>query len=259
MGLGCVLGVGACSAPQEAEHVELTVETDATQLGPVTTNLGYSVELTEARIMVRDLTFATGGDLLTRSFVERTYDWLIPTAHAHPGHFEGGDVTGELPGALVLDFLPGQEQTLGTATFLAGDYRSANMTFGRAASSDVENQDDPLLGHTAILRGTAKSDDKTVEFFVLVAIEDGTALMGIPFEAHIDGSTGHSLGVQLRALDEIEGDTLFDDVDFALLDDNHDGHITISPEQTSKTATEAHSTLSRALLVHDFYAIKLAK
>lgn len=256
---GCAVGVGACSAPQEAQQVELVVETDATELRRVSTNLGYSVELTEARITVRDLTFALGGDLLSRNSLHHAYDWLVPSALAHPGHFEGGDVTGQLPERLLLDYLPGQDKALGTATLLVGDYRSANLIFCRATSSDLEQKDDPLLGHTAIFRGTARKDDSTLEFEALVAIEEGTALVGMLFEARIDGSSAQRLRVQLLTLDEVEGDTLFDDIDFALLDDNHDGHLTIAPAKATDTESDAHSTLKNALLVHDHYAIQLAE
>lgn len=253
-----LLGV-ACGAPQEAEHVEMMIETGAEELRPVTTNLGYTVTLAEARIMVEDLSFATGGELLTRHFLHHAYDWLVPSAHAHAGHNEGGDVTGELPGRLLLDYLPGEETQLGVATLLAGDYRSANLTFSRATSEDLVHKDDPLLGHTAIFRGTATKDDSTLEFEALIAVERDTAMIGIPFEARIDKTTTQRLRIELRTRDEVEDETLFDDLDFALLDTDQDGHVAISPQQTAKTAVQAHATLRDALLVHDQYAIQLAK
>jgi hypothetical protein len=249
----------ACGAPQEAQQVQVVIETDAGELQRVTTNMGYTVQLTEARMMVEDLTFATGGELLTQHFLHHAYDWFIPSAHAHAGHNEGGDVTGELPGRLLLNYLPGGQTQVGVATLLVGDYRSANMTFSRATAADLGKVDDPLLGHTAIFRGSAIRDGSTVEFEALVTVEHDTTMMGIPFEAHITETTMQRLRLQLRMQDEVEDETLFDDLDFAQLDADEDGRVTISPEQTSPMEAQAHATLRDALLVHDQYAIELAK
>jgi len=257
--IALAVGVTGCGGPVEAEQVEVMIETDADELRPVTTNLGYAIDLTEARIMVQDLTFATGGELLTRHVLKRTYNWLIPSAHAHAGHNEGGDVTGELPGRLLLDYLPGEKTQLGMATLLTGDYKSANMTFSRATSEDLADKDDPLLGHTAIFRGTASRDGSTLEFEALISIEHDTAMIGIPFEAHIKSAADQPLRLQLRSGDEVEDETLFDDLDFALLDTDQDGYVSISPKQTEKAESQAHSILRDALLVHDLYAIQVAK
>jgi hypothetical protein len=54
-----------------------------------------------------------------------------PRAWAHPGHYSGGDVTGELVGEFILDWIGGDGMALGTADLLAGDYNGFNFTFRR--------------------------------------------------------------------------------------------------------------------------------
>src|SRR5687768_13273833 len=52
-----LLGLGACSG-QEATSVSLPVRVDARDLEPVESDRGYSIELSEARLVVTDLKFA---------------------------------------------------------------------------------------------------------------------------------------------------------------------------------------------------------
>src|SRR5690606_35739844 len=58
--LWLLLGVPllACGSPQEAIKVDVPVMIDATEIKVVTTDLRYDVELFEARMMVKDFTFA---------------------------------------------------------------------------------------------------------------------------------------------------------------------------------------------------------
>ena len=82
--------------------MELPVVVDAVQVERVTTDMDYEVEVTEARIAVKDFTFAIAGELHTASLLRETYEWLVPTALAHPGNYQGGDITGEMPGTFGL-------------------------------------------------------------------------------------------------------------------------------------------------------------
>src|SRR5688500_10201280 len=88
----------ACGAPPEGQQVQVVIEAVAEELRRVTSDMGCTVRRTEARMMVDDLTFATGGEPLTQRSLQHAYDRFIPSVPAHAGHNEGGDVTGELPG-----------------------------------------------------------------------------------------------------------------------------------------------------------------
>lgn len=244
----------ACGAPREADSVELVVTTAARSTEAVTNDLGYEIELTEARVMVENLTFAIGGELLTRDFIQNSYDWFIPSAHAHPGHYEGGDVTGELPGRFLLDWTPGGRVELETATLLAGAYRSANWSFCAATSEDLADDDDPMLGHTALLRGDARKGASSFTFEALIDIPDTTLLVGIPFEATVDTSTT-SLQLELRVYDDVEDQTLFDGLDFSLLARDADGNVEITSHRDDKRNIAAHDALARGLQSHDHFRI----
>ncbi len=244
----------SCSGAQEPEQVELKVVTDSSELGPVTTNLGYEVELTGATIVVEDFTFAIAGELLTRSPIPSLYDWAIPSAHAHPGHHSGGDVTGELRGRFVLDWFENSGTSIGTATLLDGTYTSANLRFARGGE-ELEGEDtNEETSYSAQLSGLATRDDVVIEFQAFIDLAE-SELIGIPFEVDVHEDSVESLGVQLKTLDELEGDTLFDDVDFQALDADDDQLVRISADAGSKRVLDAYLAISRALQTHDNYEV----
>ncbi len=235
--------------------MEVPVVVDALRLGRVMTDLGYEVEVTEARIAVRDLTFAIAGEEHTASLLQTTYEWLVPPVLAHPGHSQGGDITGEMPGSFLLDWLPGRDTSLGSATLLVGKYSNANFTFSRASEAQV-SKDDSLLGHTAILRGSAKKDSRRVAFLALIDSPIDRELVGIPFEFDLKEASKVRLHLQLKTLDELEGDTLFDGLDFLALDDESDGELEIIPNAEPEELLEAYNLLRRALQTHDHFEVK---
>lgn len=233
----------------------MPIVVDGAQIKRVTTDLGYNVEVSEARIMGMDFTFAIAGELHTASLLRRSYEWLIPDALAHPGHYQGGDITGEMPGTFLLDWLPGKNVELGEASLIVGQYHSANFVFSRATDTDVE-EDDPLLGHTALLRGTATKDDQSVSFSALIDSPKDRQLVGIPFESKLDKASDVVLHLRLKTMDSLEGDTLFDGLDFLDLDEDADGELEIVPESTSENLEDAYNLLRRTLQTHDHFEIK---
>jgi hypothetical protein len=247
----------ACGGPEEAIRVKLRVATHSESVTRVTTDLGYEVELTEARMALENLEFALAGEAHASSDWPQLSDLLIPVAHAHPGHYESGDVTGELNGKFIADFLPTEDRKLGTATLLAGTYKSANFTFRRASTEDELDEGDLLLGHTALLRGHVTRGDFTAEFRAFLDSPEDRALSGVPFEFEVRESSKDRLYLELLPLDPYEEDTLFDGIDFEVLSDDEDVAIELREEAESEAATAAYNQLRRTFQTHDHFRISV--
>lgn len=245
------LAASSCADPSEAPRVELPVVVDSSGARSVTTDLGYDVELTAARIAVADLAFSVAGEEHTARLWRRAVDAVIPTAHAHPGHHQGGEVTGELPGEFVVDWVADNGRQLGTAELITGSYTAADFTFARATEQLVDT-DDPLLGRTALLTGIADRGGDQIEFTVIIDSPDGRQLVGAPFEADLDQGARGRLLMRFQTRDPVDGNTLFDGVEFTELVSDDDGHVVISPESTDNDA--AYNRLRRAFQRHDFYS-----
>jgi hypothetical protein len=244
----------ACSAAEEVDRVELRVVTDGAALLPVTTDLGYELELSSARVAVHDLKFTIAGEAHA-SLGRRLSDFLVRPAHAHPGHFQGGEVTGELPGSFILHFAPAEVHEVGTATLLVGAYRAANFTFARAESTTVAPSD-VLLGHTAALHGVARRGGTALAFDIVLDSPEGRELVGIPFQRTISADSREPLALGLSPLDPVEMDTLFDGLDFLSLDADGDGHIQIAPDSTDEATVAAYNAFRRRFQTHDHFAIQ---
>lgn len=90
-----------------------------------------SVPTTATASLPTELSFQTAAlslaDLRMESPPETAaLSWLIPTAHAHPGHDFAGEVAGELVGTWTLDLLV-EATDLGEASMYEGDYLSARF------------------------------------------------------------------------------------------------------------------------------------
>lgn len=252
--LCAVATLGACTA-SEAPRVSLPVVVDGSAMQPVQTALGYTVELTEARVAIADLVFTFAGEVHA-SIWQRARDWLVPTAYAHPGHFQGGDVTGELRGRFIVDWTGRSGTELGVATLLAGEYKAANFTFAVAGAGEVP-AGDPLVGHTALLRGQARKDGRVTQFTFLIDSPDGRQLVGAPFVANVDETTSATIGLRLQPHDPLEGDSLFEDLDFATIDSDGDGAITVAAAADNTEIIAAYNTMRRTLQTHDHFDAQL--
>lgn len=251
------VALGACADAREAPRVQRSVVVDSTGLTEVETDLGFRVEVTEAALVVENIQFAIAGEAHA-SLRERLSELLIRSAHAHPGHFQAGDVTGELRGRFVLRFAPGQEaQPLGDATLVVGRYQSANFTFGHATELDAIDAEDPLLTHTAWMRGWVSRDDEQFELEAALDAPEARQLVGAPFAYQIDESGSEALGLRLLTRDPLEGDTLFDGIDFAALDGDGDGRISIEPAASEPSVVDAYNVLRRTFQTHDHFDVRL--
>jgi hypothetical protein len=232
---------------QEAPRVRLPVVVDASGVAATATDLGYTVILSRARTALRDLQFTTGGETHASLF-RRIGAWLLPSAHAHPGHSAGGEVTGELAGPLVVDWLV-EGGVVGQANLIVGRYEGLNFTFRRATATDVPAVD-PLLGHTIHVEGTAAKDGRTVAFSAAVDLDEGTQLVGAPFEQQIEEGKTATLGLRLLTIDPADAkNTLWNGIDFFALAAAGET-VAIGPGEAS------HNQLRRVFQVHDHYDMK---
>jgi hypothetical protein len=239
---GAVVG---CAPSQEAVHVELAVDLDASTVDASTNDLGWTVTLSDARIAAADVQFTIQGEMHTST--AWLDGWLVRTAWAHPGHYAGGDVTGELVGDFVFDWISGDGMALGVADVLTGDYNGFNFTFRRAGPEDVDG-DDPLLGHTAYFAGEARKGADVVTFTAALDVNEKTQMVGAPFELAVAAETTAKIGIQLEATDPIESRSMFDGLDFAALDEAGLGVVEILP------GSAAHNIFVRTIQSHVHYA-----
>jgi hypothetical protein len=259
-----VLPLLAC-APSEAPRVELEVVVDGSGLGDATTDLGWTITFTQAQLAIADVEFTTAGEAHAARRPELGA-WLLslvlPSAHAHPGHYQGGEIIGELPGEFVLDFVHGEGESLGLATLIVGDYTAANFVF-RRASADERMAGDPLVGHTALLQGSASKDGQVVAFTLQIDSPLDRELVGAPFEATIEEGVALELGVRLLDTDPFEGDHLFDGLDFAALDaadGTPDGTLALVDPELDPTQAQAlddaYNHVRRDFQTHDLFDIR---
>lgn len=237
--------IAGCAPSQEAVHVMLPVTIDGSTVAESTNDLGWTVTLTGARVAASDLQFTIQGEM--HGATAWWDGWLVRRAWAHPGHYAGGDVTGELVGDFVFDWIAEDGAQLGVADVLTGDYNGFNFTFRRAGEGDGLAADDPLLGHTAHFTGVARSGPDEVAFTAVLDVNAGTQMVGGPFELTVSADSTASIGLQLEATDPVEMKSMFDGLDFAALDEDADGQVDIAP------GSEAHNIFVRTIQSHVHY------
>jgi hypothetical protein len=245
----CVWLCCACGAEsEEAARVSMPLRVDAAEIEAAVNDLGYSVELTSARVVLGEVELTTSGEVhagLWRG-LERL---LVSEAWAHPGHYAGGEVIGELPGTYVFDWVSDGGVTLGEATMLVGDYNGANFTFGQADAALGVEAEDGLLGQTWSLRGVARRGDEAISFSAVLAQDPGRQVVGAPFELDVVEGQRGALWLQLLQADPTSGGTLWDGIDFGALDEDGDGEVAL------EEGGEAQKRLRRQLQSHAFYRV----
>ncbi|MFN3199671.1 MAG: hypothetical protein ACE366_14795 [Bradymonadia bacterium] len=244
-GLGLLLvGAASCGGDEkEASSVRLPVLSAPAASAPVTTDLEYEITLSRCQFVIDELVF-------TEEVVEQAarpwWSWLIGQAHAHPGHGAGGVVLGELFGHHVVDCLEGV--TLGEGTFLTGTYGGADFLFTTATTDDVP-EGDPLVGHTLIFEGQACRAGECVEFQSVVDQDAGRALAGAPMSLSLSADAQPQVALRLVLVDPVEGDTLFDGIDFDALKSSED-------MLTFDVGSAPYNLLVRRTQSHDFYLVE---
>ncbi len=244
--------VAGCGA-EEASRLMLPVHAGAHDIEAVETDRGYTIELAEARLALTDLRFAAAGEEHAASRWRVLHDWLVPVAQAHPGHTSGGEVMGELLGQFVTSWLPKTQAPLGLAMLLEGDYESASFAFGRALLEQGLAADDPLLGHTAVLRGLATRGAERRSFVAVLDAPVGQELIGVPFDAGIRADAANAIGFELLPRDPFERDTLFDGIDFARLARDGEGVVKIVSDASDPEVAVVYERLLAAFQTPDHF------
>jgi hypothetical protein len=243
-----VLVAAGCGSSQEAIEVPLPVVASADGMVPAQSDDGYQIAVTRARAALSDLELTVGGESHDVGALAALWGLVIGTAHAHPGHASGGEVTGAMPGPFAIDWME-DGAALGTATLLEGDYEGCNFTFRRDGADHGLPGGDPLIGHTFAIEGTAEKDGDTIRFDALVDVDDGTVLVGAPFVLEVRSGVQRTLALEMDLTSPVDGKHVFAGVDFAALDEDGDGEVAIRPGDA------AHNILRRSVQVHDFYRV----
>ena len=228
---------GSCGHSHETHYVDVALRTEAVEQATVT-DLGYAVTFTEARFAIRDLLFTQNGEA-HMAVLQRLSNWLVPEAHAHPGHNHGGDITGEAQGRWVVSFLD-SGTSFAIGTLAEGDYDAADVRY-TVADEELVDAADPLFGASVLLAGSATRDEETVSFTVRLTYDDGALVAGVAFDATV--RLGSNVWLSFLPYDPLSDAHLMDGVDFLALAEGD----TVALDGTG----EAGSALRARLLTHD--------
>ena len=213
-----------CSPSEEATTVTRPLHVDGAGITAVQSDLGYTITLTAARAVITNVQFIRAQDVVARGPLSGPpMSWLVGTAHAHPGHGDGGTVVGELPGEHVVDWLGQTDAAIGEAMLIG---EANGLTFAFASPTSVQ------------IAGVASKDGVDHPFAADFDLRN-IAVEGVPFL--LDALNAEAWGLQLTTADPFEGDTLFDGIDFATA--------------TWSVGDEGHNRLGRALRTHDHYVV----
>lgn len=256
--------LGGCTGAAEPVEVQVPLRVAADALAPSTNDLGWTVTLTEARVMAADLALRVG-DEQHASLLTPLSRFLIPSAHAHPGHGAGGEIVGELLGRFVLDFAAGEALPIGEATALLGPLSAVDLTLVNAEPVDVDvgadSASDLLVGAAAVLRGTATSGEASVPFVARLIVDEDRAVEAIPLSEAVTLTEGENPSLDLALLldDPFEDDHFFDGVDFGALTLGEGGVAFLGPRPAGdgvngedENGADANR-VRRSLQAHDFY------
>ena len=127
------------------------------------TALGWDVTLDEACASIGPIYLHAGPGGLAA--MRRAYDWLVPSAHAHPGvdHFDGGEVRGEWLEQIAVDLASTGRIDLGTREGIAGEARSVTLGI-HPPQPGALGAPECLRGHQAYVVGVAARDGTAVRF-----------------------------------------------------------------------------------------------
>ncbi len=160
--LAPLLGAG-CGGDDATTGKRVTLHTTVTSKpGTYAARSGWSVELSTAKLAVASLHYFDGAPVV-EARLDRIRALLLPSAHAHPGHYQEGTAIGQMLVPATVDLLAGSVQ-LADGDGVTGTLRSARLTLG-AGTGD-------LAGRVAIVEGTASKDGTPAVHFRLVATPD---------------------------------------------------------------------------------------
>lgn len=228
--LGPLVG---CEADTGGRLVHVGLVVSAVPARDAETSTGWRVTLEEACVALGPFYLYEGGGILARHRRSPLPEWLVRTAHAHPGdqHFAGGEVKGEWLEQRRLDVASEGEVSLGSVIGSAGPARSLSVLL-EAPRPRYLGDDRCLRGHHAYVVGVAEREGQRVAFEGGLDIEDtGTQrrVDGIRLDGELDEGKTVVLSVDARAW--------FAQADFATLTtENERGRFVIEPSSQVRAA-----------------------
>ncbi|MEM6733028.1 MAG: hypothetical protein AAF658_15835 [Myxococcota bacterium] len=234
----------ACGGGEAASEVTVSVRADSL-ISTADTDLGYQVSVERFAVSLRDFRFVDYGATET-AWLEGLSEMLIPSAHAHPGHVQGGDTLGVMEGRFAVDFLGDAE--LGKAQLLAADYDALDVGLSVFQESDGVLNDAMPLGLTMILSGTATRAGESVPFEVRVQAPEDRELIGIPFEFEVAADESRTLVLRFSTREPFRPDHhLFDGIDFATM------AAPLILAANEREGADSFFVIQRRLLSHDYF------
>ena len=241
--LTLLLLLTACSeSATEAKRVQVELWGGSVQASSTPSDTGWTVALDSAQLAAANLELTILGETHlaqpTKRWPALVWSLFGGTARAHPGHYAGGEVTGEVVGPFVVNYGGAGTEALARGEALAGDYNGANLTFTHA---------DTLAGASIRLVGRATDAGGTeVSFDAALDLDEGVQVVGLPYDANLGAGEVHRLSLVLRVHDDETGGHLFDGIDFQ--------NIAAASGRFMPNAAETNR-LRRQLVRHDFHAL----
>lgn len=208
---------------------------------------GWSVTLDRAEIALGRFTIY--GNTAHESVVAGAPTWFGGApAYAHAGHAHGeADASAELEGFHVLDLLATDGESPGELSLPPALYFDGKLKLARAAADGTFSRpgggalsaDDPIVGHTLLLEGTATDATGGTHDFRLVIDAEGW-VAGLEFDVPVAEGVPAAVSVTVRL------DALLALVDFEASRDAGDA-IAVGPDSSGYTELKA------ALLTADTY------
>lgn len=196
------------------------------------TSMGWDVTLEEACVSIGPVyLYAQPG--LSASW-HRAYDWLVPSAHAHPGvdHFDGGEVRGEWLDQIALDVTSDGPIDLGAYEGIAGEVRSATIGVHPPRSTTL-GAASCLRGHQAYVVGRAVKDALAVPF------EGGLDIEAVGTKRRMQVSTALEIDERRRVQIAVDPRPWFDQVKFEELTvEPKSGRAIVAPGSQASLAWE---------------------
>lgn len=157
-------------------------------LGEFTTDTGWRIHLSSGVMVLGPIYLFENASPLEPTasaprVLRRLGQWLLPTAHAHDGHFfSGGTVLGEWDREVVFDLLAeaGEVRELGRSPGIAGLARSFSLLL-QPPSRALGAEGAALGGRSMILEGTASRQETHVPFRVALDFPPPVELQRVDF------------------------------------------------------------------------------
>lgn len=207
VGLGALTGCGGTTGGKLVE-LRTFIRGAEADLAGFTNAHGWTVSLFEAKLARGRLEYYTGD----ASLASRVADALIPSAHAHPGHYQEGEILGEVLGVGVVDIVDGADE-LPHGRGVSGTLGSARLMF----------EPNALGGWGIEVVGEAERDGEVRRFIARAATADLLShhnepeVWGCPFEGDTELAADGEVTLTVRP------SVWFEDVRFELHASASDG------------------------------------